>query len=73
MAMAHHRPWKILVHRPGSVARANEAAADAELAQARATSGEAQKAAAEVEKSTETLQREAVRSESAPRAQSQIP
>ena len=44
-------------------ARANEAAADAELAQARANSGEAKKAANEVERSTETLQREAVRGE----------
>jgi poly-gamma-glutamate capsule biosynthesis protein CapA/YwtB (metallophosphatase superfamily) len=41
--------------------RANEAAADAELAAARATSGEAEKAAAEVQRGTETLQREADR------------
>jgi hypothetical protein len=41
--------------------RANEAAADAELAQARARSGEAQKAATEVQQSTEALEREAGR------------
>ena len=46
-------------------ARANEAAADAELAQSRATSGEAKKAADEVEQSTETLQREAERNSTA--------
>lgn len=45
-------------------ARANEAAADAELAQARATSGVAKKAADEVERSTQTLQRESDRSQS---------
>jgi glycerol-3-phosphate dehydrogenase len=42
-------------------ARANEAAADAELAMARTTSGEAEKAADEVQRSTETLQRESER------------
>jgi hypothetical protein len=41
--------------------RANEAAADAELAQARTTSGEAQKAAEEVQRSTETLRQETER------------
>jgi hypothetical protein len=41
--------------------RANEAAAGAELAQARARSGEAQKAAQEVQHSTEALEREAGR------------
>jgi hypothetical protein len=46
-------------------ARANEAAVDAQLAQARASSGEAKKAAQEVERSTETLQREATRGEGA--------
>ena len=45
-------------------ARANEAAADAELAQARATSGVAQKAADEVDRSTQTLQRESDRGQS---------
>jgi hypothetical protein len=44
-------------------ARANEAAADAELAMARTSSGEAQKAADEVDRGTETLQRETQRSE----------
>jgi len=43
--------------------RANEAAADAQLAQARASSGQAKKAADEVERSTEVLQREATRAE----------
>lgn len=42
-------------------ARANEAAADAELAMARANSGEAKKAAEQVQESTETLRREAQR------------
>ncbi|HEY1282930.1 MAG TPA: DUF4398 domain-containing protein [Steroidobacteraceae bacterium] len=42
-------------------ARANEAAAAAELASARAESARAQKAADEVQKSNETLQREAAR------------
>jgi hypothetical protein len=41
--------------------RANEAAADAELAAARATSGNARKAAEEVERSTATLERESNR------------
>jgi hypothetical protein len=41
--------------------RANEAAADAELATARATSGESKKAADQVQESTETLRREASR------------
>ncbi len=40
-------------------ARANEAAADAQLAQSRTQSGTAEKAADEVERSTEVLQREA--------------
>jgi hypothetical protein len=44
-------------------ARANEAAADAELAMARANSGEAKKAAQEVHESTETLRQEAERKE----------
>jgi hypothetical protein len=44
-------------------ARANEAAAGAELAQAKASSGAAGKAAAEVQQSTETLRREAQRGE----------
>ena len=44
-------------------ARANEAAAGAELAQARATSGAAEKAADEVKRSTDTLERESTRSE----------
>jgi hypothetical protein len=42
-------------------ARANEAAADAELAMARANSGEAKKAAEQVQDSTDTLRREAQR------------
>jgi hypothetical protein len=46
--------------------RANEAAAGAELAQAKASSGAAEKAASEVQQSTETLRREAVRGETAP-------
>jgi hypothetical protein len=46
-------------------ARANEAAADAELAMARANSDEAKKAAQEVEQSTETLRQEAQRKEAA--------
>jgi hypothetical protein len=46
-------------------ARANEAAAGAELAQAKAASGRADKAAEEVSRSTETLQREAGRSQPA--------
>jgi tetratricopeptide (TPR) repeat protein len=44
-------------------ARANEAAADAELALARTNSGEAKKAADQVQESTETLRREAQRDE----------
>ena len=44
-------------------ARANEAAADAELAMARTNSGEAKKAADEVQQSTETLRQEAQRKE----------
>ena len=44
-------------------ARANEAAADAELAMARTNSGEAKKAAEQVQESTETLRREAQRGE----------
>jgi tetratricopeptide (TPR) repeat protein len=44
-------------------ARANEAAADAELARARTNSGEAKKAADQVQESTETLRREAQRDE----------
>jgi hypothetical protein len=44
-------------------ARANEAAADAELALARTNSGEAKKAAEQVQESTETLRREAQRDE----------
>jgi hypothetical protein len=44
-------------------ARANEAAADAELAMARTNSGEAKKAADEVQDSTDTLRREAERNE----------
>ena len=43
--------------------RANEAAADAELAQSRAASGNAEKAAKEVQRSTDTLEREAERSQ----------
>jgi len=46
-------------------ARANEAAADAELAMARTNSGEAKKAADQVEESTDTLRREAQRNEAA--------
>ncbi len=41
--------------------RANEAAADAELAQARVSSGEAKQAAHEVQKGTDTLERETTR------------
>ena len=44
-------------------ARANEAAADAELAMARTNSGEAKKAADEVHESTDTLRQEAQRKE----------
>jgi membrane-bound lytic murein transglycosylase len=44
-------------------ARANEASADAELALARTNSGEAKKAAEQVQESTETLRREAQRNE----------
>ena len=44
-------------------ARANEAAADAELALARTNSGEAKKAADQVQQSTETLRQEAQRNE----------
>ncbi len=44
-------------------ARANEAAADAELAMARTNSGEAKKSADEVQNSTDTLRREAERNE----------
>jgi hypothetical protein len=50
--------------------RANEAAADAELASARATSSEAQKAADQVQQGTESLRREAAReTDSAPQSQ----
>lgn len=45
--------------------RANEASADAELAMARTNSGEAERAADEVHKSTETLQRETERNATA--------
>lgn len=44
-------------------ARANEAASDAELAMARAHSGEAKKAADEVQQGTDTLRQEAQRNE----------
>jgi hypothetical protein len=44
-------------------ARANEAASDAELAMARTNSGEAKKAADEVQDSTDTLRRETERNE----------
>jgi membrane-bound lytic murein transglycosylase len=44
-------------------ARANEAAADAELALARTNSGEAKKAADQVQESTDTLRQEAQRNE----------
>jgi hypothetical protein len=54
-------------------ARANEAAAGAELAQAKAESGVASKAAAEVERSTDTLQREAQRSDTVPQTTTPIP
>jgi hypothetical protein len=47
-------------------ARANEAAAGAELAQAKANSSVAAKAASEVERSTETLQRESDRTATSP-------
>jgi uncharacterized protein DUF4398 len=50
-------------------ARANEAAADAELAQSRSQSGTAQKAANEVERGTQTLEREAQRTQGLPPAQ----
>jgi len=46
-------------------AGATEGAAEGGLAQARATSGEAQKSADEVERSTETLQRESERNQTA--------
>jgi hypothetical protein len=46
-------------------ARANEAAAGAELAQAKSASGTADKAASEVERSTGTLEREAERNQTA--------
>jgi glycerol-3-phosphate dehydrogenase len=48
--------------------RANEAAADAELAQSRAQSGLAQKSADEVQRSTEVLQRETERTQGLPPA-----
>lgn len=44
-------------------ARANEAASDAELALARTNSGEAKKAADQVQESTDTLRQEAQRNE----------
>jgi hypothetical protein len=50
-------------------ARANEAAADAQLAQSRAQSGVAEKAANEVQRSTDVLQREAERTQGLPPAQ----
>lgn len=50
-------------------AQANEAAADAELAQARAASGAAQQAADEVQRSTDTLERESQRHEESRPAQ----
>lgn len=50
-------------------ARANEAAADAQLAQSRAESGTARKAADEVERSTDVLEREAERTQGLPPAQ----
>ncbi len=50
-------------------ARANEAAADAQLAQSKAQSGTAQKAAEEVERSTDVLQRETERTQGIPPAQ----
>jgi len=50
-------------------ARANEAAADAQLAQSRAQSGTAKKAADEVQRGTEVLQREAERTQGLPPAQ----
>lgn len=46
--------------------RANEAAADAELAQSRAASGSAEKAAKEVQRGTDTLQRESERAQGVP-------
>src|SRR6185369_8996517 len=49
-------------------ARANEAAADAQLAQSRAQSGTAQKAADEVQRGTDVLQREAERTQGLPPA-----
>ena len=49
---------------------ANEAAADAELAQSRAASGTAEKAAKEVQRGTDVLEREAERSQGIPPAQS---
>jgi len=48
---------------------ANEAAADAELAQSRTASGTAEKAANEVHRSTDTLEREAERTQGVPPAQ----
>jgi hypothetical protein len=54
-------------------ARANEAAADAQLAQSRAQSGTAIKAAEEVQRSTEVLQREAERTQGLPPAQPTLP
>ena len=50
-------------------ARANEASADAQLAQSRAQSGVAQKSAAEVQRGTDVLQREAERTQGLPPAQ----
>ena len=50
-------------------ARANEAAADAQLAQSRAQSGTAQKASEEVQRGTDVLQREAERTQGLPPAQ----
>ncbi len=49
--------------------RANEAAADAELAQSRAASGAAEKSANEVQRGTDVLQREAERTQGIPPAQ----
>ena len=51
-------------------AHANEAAADAELAQSRAASGTAEKAANEVQRGTDTLQRETERTQGIPPSQS---
>jgi hypothetical protein len=50
--------------------RANEAAADAELAQSRAASGAAEKSAHEVQRGTDVLEREAERTQGIPPAQS---